>query len=154
MQSNEMILFNKLGLSKVGNFNYSEGVNAFIGNAYTSMAGNTYLNEIRLLEGILIKEDVGHGHTHTFINGIRVFDLRTKNLLCERSYHCTFKSDAFLKSEVNSMLTHLLIESSRKEGIIINISDVKRHIEKLVHDAFNTDQRQVLLNQSKLFLKA
>lgn len=89
MQNNEIALFQKFGLAKNSNFNYSEAVNAFIGNGYTSMAGNTYLNEIRLIEGIIIKNDVGHGHTYTFLNGIKIFHIESKKLICERKYHNT-----------------------------------------------------------------
>jgi len=152
MQSNEITLFNKLGLIRSSDFNYSESVNAFLGNAFTSMAGNTYLNEIRFLEGLVIKEDIGHGYAHTFVNGIRIFDIRSKKLICERLYHCTYYSTIFLRSEVRKMLIDFLLTSTRKEGITIDYNDAVRHIAMIVDKAFNTDQRHMLEMQSKKFL--
>ncbi len=154
MQNNEITLFKKVGLAKASDFNYSKSVNAFIGNGYTSMAGNTYLNEIRLIEGLLVKKDVGSGYAHTFINGLQIFDIRTKQLLCEKSYHCVFYSQSFIKSEIKSMLYDLLNIASKKNEITINKSDVKKHINKLVDNAFTIDQRKMLIEQSKKYLNS
>ena len=154
MQNNEITLFQKFGLVKNSNFNYSEAVNAFIGNGYTSLAGNTYLNEIRLIEGIIIKNDVGHGHTYTFLNGIKIYHIETKQLICERSYHNTSYGENYIKSEVKSMLNDLLISTCQKEGIQIIKSDVEAHVGSIVNEGFSTDQRKMLLNQTQKYLNA
>lgn len=154
MQNNEIALFQKFGLAKNSNFNYSEAVNAFIGNGYTSMAGNTYLNEIRLIEGIIIKNDVGHGHTYTFLNGIKIFHIESKQLICERNYHNTQYGENYIKSEVKSMLNDLLISTSKKEGIQINKTDVEVHVGRIVNEGFATDQRIMLINQTQKYLNA
>jgi len=152
MQNNEIALLNKFGIAKGGNFNYSESANAFLGNGYTSAAGNTYLNAIRLVEGIVIKEDVGHGYAHSFINGIRIYDIQNKTLLCEQSYHCAFYNTSFIKSQGISMLFTLLIDASKKEGYKVNSNEVHNHIETIVTNAFNEDQRQLLFNQTQKYL--
>ena len=121
MQGNERTLFQKFGLAKTGNFNYSESANAFIGNAFTSYSGNTYMNEVRLMEGLLIKEDLGQGHTYLFLNGIRIFDIKTKQLVCEKNFHNTNYSQNYIKSEVKAMLFEVLISAARKENISINV---------------------------------
>ena len=141
MQSNELTLFQKFGLVKAGNFNYSESVNAFIGNAFTSYAGNTYMNEIRLMEGLLIKNDLGQGHSYLFLNGIRIFDVKSRQLICEKSFHNTGYNQSYIKSEVKTMLLEVLVSAARKDQIYINISEVKNHIDMLAEKAFNTDQR-------------
>ena len=154
MDNTGIALFRKIGLEKTNNFNYSESTNAFIGNGYTSLAGNTYLNEIRLIEGLLVKEDVGQGYARTFINGIRIFNLKTKELLCEKSYHCQFYSQYFIKLEVRTMLNDLLISAAQKDGILLNESEISEQIDKLVNTAFSTDQRQMLLQQSRKYLNS
>lgn len=151
--SQEIALFQKFGLSTNSNFKYSEIANSFIGNGYTSYAGNTYFNEVRFMDGILIKEDVGHGYAHTFLNGVKVFDIKSKVLLCEKTYDTTFYSESLIKREVKDMLSNLLLDTSRKQGISLNMQDVNNHIERLINDAFSTDQRKMMLNQSKLYLK-
>ena len=138
--SNSLVLLNNLGVSKNGSLTYSEVSNAFLTQGYTSMAGNAYFNSLRLMEGILIKEDVGQGYSRTFINGIK---------LCEKSYHCVFYSKWFVKSEVKIMMKDLLRESCRKDNIFIDESDIDKHINRLVENAFNTDQREVVREYSQ-----
>ena len=154
MQSNEIVLLNKFGLAKNGNFNYSESSNAFLGNGYTSMAGNTYFNAVRLMDGIVIKEDVGHGHTYSFINAIRIYEIQSKNLICERNYHCTIYNERLLKHEVISMLFDILIDAAKVERIQIVENEVYAQIEKIVNKTFQEDQRQILFNQSQKYLGA
>ena len=67
--NNTLTLLKKNGLIN-SNISYSSVANAFLSKGYTSTAGNTYFNSIRVAEGILIKEDVGQGYAHTFLNGI------------------------------------------------------------------------------------
>ena len=95
---------------------------------------------------------MGQGYAHSFVNGIRIFDIKSKQLLCEKNYHCVFYNQTYIKSEVKTMLTELLISASRKDQIQISKSDVENHIEMLVEKAFNTDQRQMLIQQSNKFL--
>ncbi len=155
MQNNEIALFQKFGLSNNSSFNYSDAVNAFIGNGFTSMAGNTYFNEIRFIEGLLIKEDVGQGYAHIFLNGIRIFHIESKKLLCEvRFKETTYYSSSYIKSQVKSMLSELLVEASVKEGLKLNKSDVARKIDSIVEEGFATDQRKMLLTQTQKYLNA
>ena len=83
---NAIQLFERHGLVNA-NLNYSEISNAFLTTGYTSMAGNTYFNSIRVAEGILIKEDVGEGWCKTFLNGIKIYSIKDKTLLADRSFH-------------------------------------------------------------------
>ena len=152
MQENQIALFQKFGLAKENSFNYSESLNSFIGNGYTSLAGNTYLNSLRLVEGILVKEDVGHGYAYSFINGIKIFDLKTKNLLCEKNYHCSYYSQSFIQEEVISMLFELMTKSADNEHIYIDQSEIRVQIESIVSKAFRQDQRQLLISQTQKYL--
>ncbi len=132
MQNNEIALFQKFGLSRNTNFNYSEAVNAFIGNGFTSLAGNTYFNEVRFIEGLLIKEDVGQGYAHTFLNGIRIFHIESKKLLCEVRFNCTCYNLGYVKSQVKMMLSELLINASEKEDLILTKRDLDDKIDLIV----------------------
>ena len=147
MNQNEITLFQKAGLKASDNFNYSESSNAFIGNGYTSLAGNTYFNELRLIEGLLIKEDVGQGCLYTFLNGIRIFDLRTKNLLCERIYHNQMHSVVFVKSEIKSLLYQLITSADIIDGRKFIESEMKVNIDRIVDDAFKEIKEKYYLNK-------
>lgn len=154
MKKETVILFKHFGLSnKNSNYSYSETANAFIGSGYTSQAGNTYFKALRLVDGIVVKENVGQGHTHTFLNGIRIFDIKTKTLLCERSYHCRFYDKSFILQEITELLFNLLIDTAKKRHMHINNYDVHKQIKGLVSKSFATDQREMLINQNQKYLK-
>ncbi len=154
MENNSLALLNKFGLAKTGSFNYSDQSNAFLGNGFTSAAGNTYFNSLRFVEGILVKEDVGQGYSRTFINAIRIYDIKSKDLLCEKSYHCAYYSKSFLENEVVNMLTQTLMTAAKKENVYILETEIRSKIVSLVRYAFTNDQRQILYQQSQKYLGA
>ncbi len=138
-------LFQKAGLAVAsGGYQYSEVANAFLSEGFTSNAGNTYFNAVRLIEGIFIKEDVGQGHTRTFLNGIKIYSIMDKTLIAERSYHCKFHSKLTVISEVQEMLYNIINESALKEGIKFDQNEVRRKIQEITIKCFNSDQRQLL----------
>ncbi len=145
-------LFNYFGISQTDNFKYSEQSNSFINNGYTSMAGNTYFNEFRFGEGILIKKDIGEGYKWTFLNRIMIYDLRTKVLLCERDYTNERYNALTVKLEAKDMLCDLLISSAQKEGLTLNIIDVKHKIDQIVEYAFENNQLNAINEQTMLYL--
>lgn len=151
--SNSMVLLQKLGISTNSSLTYSEQSNAFLSQGYTSQAGNTYFNTLRLMEGILIKEDVGEGYRYTFLNGIKLYDI-SKNLLCERSYHCQVYGKSFIASEIKKMIKNLLFESCKKDNISIDANEVESHINKIVDNALNNDQRVIFNDFSQRYLTA
>lgn len=148
-----MVLLQTLGISTNSSITYSEQSNAFLSQGYTSHAGNTYFNTLRLMEGIIIKEDVGEGYRYTFLNGIRLYDI-SRNLLCERNYHCHVYRKSFIASEIKDMLKDLLIESCVKDNVSINVKDVELHINKIVDYALDNDQRVIFSELSQRFLTA
>lgn len=144
MGANSLQLFQEAGLSVNSEYNYSEVANAFLSKGFTSNAGNTYFNAVRLIEGISIKEEVGHGHTHTFLNGIKIYSIKEKVLIAERSYHCKLYSKLTVISQVQKMLFDVLKESVIKGGVNFDESAVKRDIQQITSKGFNTDQREML----------
>lgn len=147
--TNEIALFQNFGLATPSNITYSAPMNAFVGLGYTSIAGNTYFNAARFGEGILIKEDVGEGWLHTFLNGIHIYDLKTKKLLCERSFNCHYYSKETVKSDVKSMLEDLILSAARTTGRILNYTDVHARINAIVNRSFETNQVKMMNNQIK-----
>jgi|LSQX01.2.fsa_nt_gb hypothetical protein len=150
---NSLVLLKNLGLLKNSSLTYSKESNAFLTQGYTSMAGNTYFNTLRLMEGIMIKEDVGQGYMYTFLNGIKLYDV-SKKLLCERSYHCQVYRKSFIAYEIKNMIKNLLFEACKKDNISIDKYDAEAHIDKIVENALETDQRVVLNEYSQKHLTA
>ena len=137
--ANEIALFRNFGLATPANITYSSPMNAFVGQGYTSMAGNTYFNAVRFAEGILIKEDVANGYARTFLNGLKIYDLHTKKLLCEESFHCHYYSKDAVKSDVKRMLTNLILKAARQENRYLCEGEVRGRICQIIDRAFSTN---------------
>lgn len=146
------IILSNLGLYLPSIANYSESANAFLTNGYVSTAGNTYFNAIRMGNGFVIKEDVGQGYLHTFLNGIRIYSLKDRQLIADKTFHNNIYSPDKVKSEACDMLTSIIIAAARNEGNILVWSEVRNVIKKEVYSAFETDQRKMLTQQSGKYL--
>ncbi len=147
-----MVLFEKMGLAK-SNLSYSEYANAFLTSGYTSRVGNTYYNSIRIAEGILIKEDVGDANYGiTFLNGIKIYTIKTKTLISSKSYNGLRYSKQVVRSESFEMLFDTLKEAHKNTNTYFNEFDVKRHINIVLDRAFDEDQRKVLIDNTQRFL--
>lgn len=144
----EMILSKITGLQS-NNIKFSAEANAFLGNAYTSMAGNHYLNAVRFGEGILIKEDIGHGYKYTFLNGLRVYSIKEKKLIADASFHSQVYNKDLVRNKVTSMLIDKLNEAAEQQGFSFNDNDAKRIVKQIVEQAFVVDQRVLAEQQIK-----
>lgn len=143
------IMINKLGSMLPGKLNFSETANAFLSNGYTSAANNTYFWAIRLAEGLIIKEDVGEGYARTFLNGLRIYSIKDKVLLADRSYHCNFYSKEKVQSETKKILFELLEEAAEANGFKINRYEAGKAIEKILDNAFKGNQLSIAENQMR-----
>lgn len=149
---NEIMMFNRFGLSTNSQYSYSEVANAFIGEGYTSQAGNTYFNAIKLAEGIVVKEDIGEGYAYTFLNGLRVYGIKSNTLLCEKYYYSCVYNKSYVKSEVVDMLTNIIIDAAEKEKIQVSSYEIHKQLNALIEKSFETDQRKMLESQSQKYL--
>lgn len=144
----EMILSKITGLQS-NNIKFSAEANAFLGNAYTSIAGNHYFNAVRFGEGILIKEDIGHGYKYTFLNGLRVYSIKEKKLIADASFHCQVYNKDLVRNKVTSMLIDKLNEAAEQQGFSFNDNDAKRIVKQIVEQAFVVDQHALAEKQLK-----
>jgi hypothetical protein len=148
--STEMIL-SQLGIEK-GGVNYSESANAFLSTGYTSAAGNTYFNALRFAEGIVIKEDVGEGYAHTFLNGIRIYSLKNKQLIAERDFHNSIYNKQKVKCNAIAMLMKVLVDAAAMEGVKLDEQKARTQVERVINMAINSDQRTLMQQQSRKYL--
>lgn len=144
----EMILSKITGLQS-NNIRFSAEANAFLGNAYTSMAGNHYFNAVRFGEGILIKEDIGHGYKYTFLNGLRVYSIKEKKLIADASFHCQVYNKEMVRNKVTSMLLNKLKEAAEQQDFSFNEAEANRIVKQIVEQAFALDQRILAEQQLK-----
>lgn len=150
--TNDIALFRNFGLATPASFSYSQPMNAFVGNGYTSTIGNTYFNAVRFVEGLLVKEDVGEGYSATFLNGLQIYDLHTKTLLAEKKYPMyggAFYSKDLVKQLTFQLLEELLLKEAQKQHYLLNQVDVKNKLSRLVANAFEKNQVQELQKSVK-----
>lgn len=151
--STEIILRN-LGALAGSQIGFSEPANAFLTQGYTSLANNTYFNAIRFSEGIIIKEDIGQGYSHTFLNALRIYSFKDKTLLADRSYHCVFYSKEKVYNEAKSMLLKLISEAANSQGFRYNSLEAETTINKILNEAIYGDQWNIAQSQIRKALTA
>ena len=145
--ANEIALFKNFGLATPKGISYSESINAFVTTALAFPSGNAYCNAARFAEGLLIKEDVGHGHMYTFLNGVHIYDLKTHKLLAEKvfpMYEGLFYSTDTVKSVATRLLTSLLVDAAREQGCVLYESDASRKVRAILDRSFSNNQLQEL----------
>lgn len=149
--STELVLKNFSNMLPT-NLRYSETTDVFLTNGYVSAANNVYFNAVRFAEGIIIKEDVGQGYLHTFLNGIRIYSIESKTLLADKSFHCCRYNKQSVYTEVKDMLLNLVCEAAAQQGKAVDKNEARRVIERILHESFNTNQMQVAQNQMRRLL--
>ena len=145
------LVLKQFGLTK-SNINYSESANAFLSSGYTSSAGNTYFNAVRFAEGIVLKEDVGIGYARRFLNGLKIYSLKDRTLLADRSYNCFFYNKLTIKQEAISMLMEVLQNAAKRDGLHLDKKQARAEIEKIIDAAMNENQVEILKRQSQKYL--
>lgn len=142
------IIISNLGNLVPNGTRYSETSNSFLSNGYTSAANNVYFNAVRFAEGIVIRDDIGQGWAHTFLNGIRIYSLKDKVLLADRTYYNNQYSKEKVLRECREMLVQLIYDAAAKIGSKLNNSEVIETVNKVLTEAFNSNQ--LLLAQSQM----
>ncbi|WP_166386818.1 hypothetical protein [Polaribacter sp. 11A2H] len=149
--NNKTVIFEKYGLIN-STISYSEVANAFLSSGYTSATGNTYFNSIRVAEGILIKEDIGVGYAHTFLNGIKIYSIKDKTLIADNTFHSVFYSALKVKMEAKKMLMKLLEYTAIQENTLFDYYAAEKIVEKVLNQAIDSDQRTMVINQTEKYL--
>jgi hypothetical protein len=142
----EMILSKVVGLASQA-ITYSEQANAFLGKGCTSAARNHYFSAVRFAEGILIKEDLGIGHTYRFINAIRIYSTKDKTLIADKAFHNVQYSTDRLKALAANMLMQKLQESAAMEDCWFDETSAMSTIRGIVDDAYRMNQLEMAEKQ-------
>ena len=85
---------------------YDANRNMLCTTSYTSAAGNSYYQGIRLSDRLVINVDLGQGYAYLFMNGLRLycFDGSNKKLIGSRFYNCCCYSDRGASRESEEIL--------------------------------------------------
>ena len=108
-------------------------------STYTSMAGNSYYQGIRLSDRLIINVDFGQGYAYLFMNGLKLygFDGPSKKLIGSRLYNCCCYSDATATHESEEILFNYLKSQSVMIGADISDEQLRDFAHAMVADAMN-----------------
>lgn len=124
---------------------YNSRNNIFLSSGYTSAAGNTYFQGLRLSDRIIINYDFGQGYAYLFLNGIRIYgyDGNQKQLISSRGYYSQCFSEQYAKAECQSMVKEYLKGQMRLMGnTYINEAQLTEFASQIVGEALrNNPQR-------------
>lgn len=121
---------------------YNEQKNVYLSQGYTSAAGNTYFQGIRLSDRIIVNYDFGQGYAYLFLNGIRIYgyDGRDKRLLSSRSFHCTGFSESFAKLQCEEMLQEYLRSQMKMLNSTVDEQQVCEFSKRLVSETLTSQK--------------
>ena len=126
---------------------YSQRSNIVLSSGYTSAAGNTYFQGIRLSDRIIINYDFGQGWKYLFLNGIRIYgyDGRNKQLISSKSYNCTVFSEQFAKIQCQNMIIEYLSGQMKLMGNMnVSQSQLSEFSTKIVAEALRNNPQKLL----------
>ena len=126
---------------------YNSRNNIFLSSGYTSAAGNTYYQGIRLSDRIIINYDFGQGYAHLFLNGIRIYgyDGCQKQLISSRSYYSQKFSEQYAQAECQSMIKEYLVGQMRLMGNgCINDVQLTGFANQVVGEALRNNPQRLL----------
>lgn len=131
-------------LPSLANSTYNKEKNIYLTDGYTSRAGNTYFQGIRLSDRIIIKENIGQGYAYTFLNEIQIFgfDGNMPQLLTSRSYNCKIYDESFVKSECTDLINEYLKNQCLLSGGITSSRELQSITNLLVNEAY-TQMKQL-----------
>lgn len=121
---------------------YNEKNNIFLTNGYTSQAGNTYFQGIRLSNRLIISYNIGQGYYHSFLNGITIYgyDGNKKRLISSRSFHSKIFDEAFATAQCKEIVSEYIRAQIKLTGSSITAKQLEDFSNALIAE---TIQKQL-----------
>lgn len=105
---------------------------------YTAAAGNTYYQGINISNRLIIKADIGEGHTYTFLNGVTVYAFNGNSSHIIGSWNKTFPT-SYSPHNMRCVALHIvlnyLLSQAAMRGNSVSESEVNDFAEQLVDEA-------------------
>ena len=126
-------------------YSYCDETNSFNSVSFKSVSGNDYYIELRIVKEIIVRAEIGIGYKYKFINQLKFFSIKTKELLDSVEFRNQIYSRDFLIDQAAISLSKALLSdkngnnpTSRKETI--------SQVFHIVNTSFNTDQKSIAAN--------
>ena len=144
MKNNSLIVAAKAALPSLGNnVTNNDAAKMFLSPGYTSAAGNTYQEGLRLSRYLAIDYSIGHGWCRSFLNGIKlyVWDNNKPKLVSHKSFSCYFLSESAINYETVRIVKEHLKSSCKLLGLgNPTDSELTKLSEALVSETMKTTQ--------------
>jgi hypothetical protein len=113
---------------------YNEANNIFLSEGYTSAAGNTYFQGVRLSDRLIIDLQLGQGYYYLFLNGIRIYGYNghEKHLIASRNFSCCTFSEKYSCRECEDMIKDYLYSQSKLMGQTVDNSTLESFAHSLI----------------------
>ncbi len=118
---------------------YSEIQNMLVNIGYTSAAGNSYFNGIRLSERIFIEFYIGIGVYHKFINGFSIYShyqSEQRKSLGSKYYYAQVYNENKIKKDATEIVFECLKKEAQKENSKIDLNDLETFAVALVEETY------------------
>jgi len=118
---------------------YNADKNIYLSTGYTSAAGNTYFQGIRLSDRIIINYDFGQGYAYLFLNGIRIYGYNgtAKRLIASRTYYSQCFGENFAKCECEKMIMEYMAGQMRLMNVTVDQQQLENFSAILVQETLN-----------------
>lgn len=120
--------------------------NQYCTTAYTSAAGNSYYQGIRLSDRLIINVDYGQGYAYLFMNGLKLYCFNggsEKKLIGSRYYNCCCYSLTYARSEAEEMLLEYLKSQCALSGTNLPEHQLKELSKAMVEEAFRNSPKAI-----------
>jgi len=152
MNTNQLSLVNVALPSFSGSrLTYNEKKNIILTEGYTSAAGNTYFQGIRMSDRIVVSYQLGQGYCYLFLNGIRIYAFNGKELqlIAQDFYNCNVFSEESAKQEAIKMVKSYLSNQVALTGKTVEQTMIEDMAASLVNDT-QKDQVKIAKLMSNL----
>lgn len=124
---------------------YNSKNNIFLTSGYTSAAGNTYYQGIRLSDRIVVKYNLGQGYKYLFLNGIQIYGFNGTGttLLASRAFLCTCFDESLAKRQCVDMVMSYLKGQMKLAGTSVSESQLSQFADSLVGEAMKNQPKQL-----------
>ena len=137
MNSNQLTLANAALPSFSGSkLTYNEKKNILLTEGYTSAAGNTYFQGIRMSDRIVVSYQLGQGYCYLFLNGIRIYAYngRELQLIAQDFYHCNVFSEYSAKMQAMKLVKNYLSNQATLTGRSVKTEMIEDMALSLVNE--------------------
>lgn len=126
-------------------YSYCDETNSFNSVSYQSVAGNNYYIELRIVKEIIVRAEIGIGYKYKFINQLKFFSIKTKELLDSIEFHNRIYSRDFLIDQSVISLSKTLLSDKNVDNSTSRKETVSQ-VFHIVNTSFNTDQKSIAAN--------